>query len=78
MTTYYIAELQHRNSFCKAEKIDAKNLMAAKRKASRQQVFQGTVLEIGKTVNSQGIILNPIAVRENDGGWVEPFWWRLT
>jgi hypothetical protein len=68
MTTYYIAELQNRNSYRKAEKIDAKTLTAAKRVATRRQAFQGTVLEIGTTVNSQGFILNPIAVREN-GRW---------
>ena len=71
MNTYYIAELQNRNSYRKAEKIDAETLTAAKRVAVRQQVFQGSVLEIGTTVSSQGFIENPIAIREN-GRWMEP------
>ena len=68
MNTYYIAEVQNVGSFSKAEKITAKDLASAKRKASKSQCFYGTVLQIGTKVNESGFILNPIATKVN-GKW---------
>lgn len=62
MTTYYIAELQNLASIRKAEKITANDLAGAKRAASKNQTFQGTVL---KVMDAEGYLL---AVKEN-GQW---------
>ena len=43
--TYYFAEVGNPNSYCQATKIEAENLTAAKRMASRRQVFLGTWLK---------------------------------
>ena len=55
MDTYIITELQNANSYRKGEAVDAKDLTTAKRKASKMQMFQGTVMEIayenGETVS---------------------------
>lgn len=67
--TYYFAELQNAGSYRKAEKLKATSLRAAKREASMRQVFQGTVLEIGNSVNTDGFILNPIARKEDGKTW---------
>ena len=69
-TTYYIAELQNRNSYREAEKTDVETLKEAKRMALREQVFQGTVMAIGTAVDSRGFILEPVAVHEN-GKWID-------
>ena len=45
--TYYFAEVGNPNSYRQAEKIEAENLTAAKRMASRRQVFLDTCLKIG-------------------------------
>lgn len=68
MQTFYIAELQNPFSFRKAEKILAKSLASAKRKASKMQCFYGTVLEIGFQVDKNGFILEPISQKIN-GKW---------
>ena len=61
---YYVAEVTGLHSFAKAEKIEAKSLASAKRKASRYQMFLGTVLYLGKAVNDSGFIIEPIAVKK--------------
>ena len=66
---YYFAELQNAGSYRQAEKLKATSLRAAKREASMRQVFQGTVLEIGNSVNEDGFILNPIARKEDGKTW---------
>ena len=66
--TYYFAEFQNAGSYRQAEKLKATSLRAAKREASMRQVFQGTVLEIGNSVNTDGFILNPIA-RKSGPTW---------
>ena len=67
---YYVAEVAGLHSFAKAERIVAKNLTSAKRSASRYQMFLGTVLYLGKAVNSSGFIIEPIAVKKG-GKWVD-------
>ena len=62
MTTYIITELQNANSYRKGETVEVKNLTAAKRKASRLQMFQGTVMEIAY---QDGAV---VSVKEN-GKW---------
>lgn len=62
MTTYIITELQNANSHRKGEAVEAKDLTAAKRKASSMQMFQGTVMEIAY---ENGAI---VSVKE-DGKW---------
>ena len=68
MNTYYFTELQNRNSFSKAEKISAVSLEEAQSIALSSQMFEGTVIEIGDSVNSSGFILNPSCIHEN-GRW---------
>lgn len=68
---YYFAELQNAGSYRQAEKLKATSLRAAKREASMRQVFQGTTLEIGNSVNTDGFILNPIARKEDGKTWKE-------
>ena len=63
---YYVAEVARPHIFAKAEKIKAKSLTSAKRSASRYQMFQDTVLYIGEGVNSDGFIINPIAVKKGN------------
>lgn len=67
--TYYFAELQNAGSYRQAEKLKATSLRAAKREASMRQAFQGTVLEIGNSVNTDGFIMNPIARKEDGKTW---------
>lgn len=67
MTTYYISE--DNGGFLKAEKLNATTLAAAKREATRKQVFQGTRLVIGTEVNKDGFITEAKAVKK-DGLWV--------
>jgi hypothetical protein len=66
--TYYVAEIQNAGSYREADKIEASSLAAAKRIASRNQCFDGTVLEIAESVNEQEFIIDPIARKEN-GRW---------
>ena len=66
---YYFAELQNAGSYRQAEKLKATSLRAAKREASMRQVFQGTTLEIGNSVNEDGFILNPVARKEDGKTW---------
>jgi len=58
---YTVTEKQNMNSYRDGELVEARNLADAKRKASRMQSFQGTVLEISDTSG-------PICYKEN-GKW---------
>lgn len=60
MTIYIITELADANSRRAGDAIEAKTLAAAKRKASRMQMFQGTVLEIA--------FKNGVVVARREGG----------
>ena len=68
--TYFVSEVAGLHSFAKAERINAKKLTSAKRLASRYQMFQGTVLYLGRGVNENGFIIEPIAVKKGDK-WVD-------
>lgn len=61
---YIIKEVQNVNSERKGERIEAASLSAAKRAASRAQMFQGSVMKIE---NVAGVLL---ACKEN-GRWIE-------
>ena len=61
MKTYTITEQQDINSYRKGVEILAKSLTAAKRVASKNQAFFGTVLEIS---DSSGVV----SIKE-DGKW---------
>lgn len=50
MRTYTFVEKLNANSYREGVSVLAQNLSAAKRKASRQQMFRGTVLEISDAV----------------------------
>ena len=64
---YYAAEVARLHSFAKAEKIEAKSLASAKRSASRyHQMFLGTILYLGRAIDSNGFIREPIAVKKGD------------
>ena len=61
---YFVAEVAGLHSFAKAERITATSLASAKRLASRYQMFLGTVLYLGRAVNHNGFIVEPIAVKK--------------
>lgn len=65
MATFTISELQNVNSTRKGYTVEAKDLAAAKRIASKKQFFQGTVLEISDAKGR-------LAVKEN-GKWENLF-----
>ena len=67
---YYVAEVAGLHSFAKAEQISARSLTSAKRSASRYQMFLGTVLYLGRAVDSNGFIIEPIAVKKGDK-WID-------
>ena len=66
---YYVSEVAL-HSFAKAYKISAKSRTLAKRKASRYRTFQNTVLYLGMAVDSNGFIIEPIAVKKGNR-WVD-------
>ena len=68
MQTFYIAEMQNPQSRRKAEKILAKSLASAKRKATQTQYFQGTTLAIGYEIDDEGFITDVIC-QKVDGKW---------
>ena len=68
--TYFVSEVGRLHSFSRAERITAKNLTIAKRKASRYKMFLSTVLYLGRTVDSNGFISEPIAVKKGHK-WVD-------
>lgn len=71
--TYYFAEVGNLNSYCKAEKIEAENLTAAKRMASRRQVFLGTCLKIGWGLDGNGFINELLTIKEPGKNWKNLF-----
>ena len=68
--TYYVSEVAGLHSFAKAERLNAKSRSSAKRLASRYQMFLGTVLYLGRSVNEDGFIIEPIAVKKGNK-WVD-------
>jgi len=63
---YSVRELQNAQSHTDGyDTIEAASLTEAKRKASRMQAFQGTVLELSS--NETGVILS----RKTDGRWID-------
>ena len=71
--TYYFSEVGNLNSYCKAEKIEAENLTAAKRMASRRQVFLDTCLKIGWGLDSNGFINEVLSIKKPDKKWEDLF-----
>ena len=67
---YYVSEVAGLHSFSRAEKINAKSRSSAKRAASRYKMFLGTVLYLGRAVDSNGFIREPIAVKKGHK-WVD-------
>ncbi|MCG8608967.1 MAG: hypothetical protein MI864_00385 [Pseudomonadales bacterium] len=67
-TTYIIKEVQNLNSEREGDRIEASSLTQAKRTASRNQFFQGTVLRI----ESEGGFL---LAYKKDGQWVDCQYW---
>jgi len=65
MKKYYVSETQNLNSYSKPDVVYANNLTEAKRKASFNHAFHGTVLKI--YYNS---ITNLVAYKE-DGIWTD-------
>ena len=70
MGTYYVAELQNECACRKAFIIKAQSPSHAKKIATKAQVFCGTVLEIGLSVNESGFITHPIC-RKVGGVWYD-------
>ena len=71
--TYYFAEVGNPNSYCQATKIEAENLTAAKRMASRRQVFLGTWLKIGCGLDGNGFINEVLAIKKPSKKWEDLF-----
>lgn len=68
---YYVSEVEELHSFAKAERLNAKSRSSAKRSASRyHQMFIGTVLYLGRAVDSNGFIIEPIAVKRGNK-WID-------
>ena len=67
---YYVSEVAGLHSFAKAERINAKSRTSAKRLASRYQLFQDTILYLGETVDNNGFIINPIAIKKGNK-WID-------
>ena len=67
---YYVSEVAGLHSFAKAERFSAKSRTSAKRCATRYQMFQDTVLYLGRAVDSNGFIIQPIAVKRGNK-WVD-------
>ena len=65
---YYIMETTP-GGYREAKKIHATSLTSAKRAASRGQVFYGTELLIGLSVDENGFVRNPIAIKEVGRAW---------
>ena len=63
---YYVAEVARLHSFAKAEKITATSLASAKRLASRYQMLLGIVLYLGRAIDSNGFMIEPIAVKKGN------------
>ena len=61
---YYVSEVAGLHSFAKAKRINAKSRKGAKISASRYQMFLDTVLYLGRAVDSNGFIIEPIAVKK--------------
>lgn len=68
---YYFFEAENTAVYGKAEAFEAKTLTAAKRYAARHMCFYGTIAILGTEVNSDGVIINPVAVRGADGKWTD-------
>ena len=67
---YYVSEVAGLHSFAKAERLNAKSRTSAKRMASRYQMFQDTILYLGREVNKDGFIIEPIAVKKGNK-WID-------
>ena len=67
---YYVSEVAKPRSFAKAERINALSRTSAKRCASRYQLFQNTILYLGEAVDSNGFIVDPIAVKRGNK-WID-------
>ena len=61
---YFVSEVTGLHSFAKAERITAASLASAKRLASKYQMFLGTVIYLGGAIDSNGFIVEPIAVKK--------------
>ena len=68
--TYFVSEVTSPHSFAKAERITAASLASAKRLASRYQMFLNTVIYLGRAVNDNGFIVDPIAVKKGKK-WID-------
>jgi hypothetical protein len=64
LETYYVVETQNNNSIRKAEKIKVKSLTAAKRHATRNQVYQSTVLTIFSDIDENGYGINELTSKD--------------
>ena len=61
---YIIKEVQNMGSERKGERIEAKDLAAAKRAASRAQMFQGSVMKIESEAGA-------LLAHKEGGRWIE-------
>lgn len=72
---YYMCECENLNSFKECEQLRAKTLKSAKIEASKKQVFSGTILKIGTSVNRNGFLINDsIICYKEDNKWNEYKW----
>lgn len=68
MSTYYYIETLPKCGYKSREAVQLKSntLISAKREATRKQLFKNTILFIGTEINSDGFLINAIALKENN------------
>ncbi len=75
MKTYYISETQNTNSKREAKKIEVPSISHAKYYATRTQYFNGSVLNIYDSVDSNGFGVGLVASKDTSYGgsneWVD-------
>ena len=66
-TVYYFSEVANLHSYREAEPLKAQTLASAKREASKKRSFFGTFLYIGNSIDRNGFIIDPVAVKTKEG-----------
>lgn len=64
---FYFSEVANLNSYRKAEKLKAHTLAEAKKEASRTRAYLWTYLYIGNSIDRNGFIIEPLAVKTKEG-----------
>lgn len=73
MANYYYTETDSLHSFAKAKPLKAKDLTAAKREATKNQMFLSTTLKIGieEDIGRGDLLVDHVAYKEYGKKWVD-------